>query len=182
MIIRKSFLFCLLIFLYSCQRNKTEEPVKQDFTTGIRQLVLNQNEKGQEYFFKLMKPKEVLEYKVTYIGNAHSKSDGELKFIAYTILSGLYEDSKRANSSIYLYKENGVLLGSYYVGGGFEILPSVVNDTLIIQNKFNYCNQTTRISFSDSIPQEIFIGCKEENGKMYGDLYNFKKEKLMTAH
>lgn len=177
MITRETFKFLLIILFCSCQRNKTKEIVKQDFATEIKQLVLNQNEKGQEYFFKLMKPKEVLEYKVTYIGDAYSESDGMLKFVAYTILSGLYEDSKRANSSFYLYNENNSVLGSYYVGGSFEILPRVVNDTLIIQQKSNSCNQTTRISFRDSIPQEIFIHCEEENGKMFGDLYYFEKMK-----
>ncbi len=65
---REAFKFLLIILFCSCQRNKTKEIVKQDFATEIKQLVLNQNEKGQEYFFKLMKPNEVLEYKVTYIG------------------------------------------------------------------------------------------------------------------
>ncbi len=100
-----------------------------------------------------------------------------LKFVTFTVLSGIYEDCKRAASAIYLYNENNSLLGSYYDGAAFEILPSVVNDTLIIQHKSNDCNQTTRISFKDSIPQEIFILYKEENGKMFGNLYNFEKQK-----
>lgn len=175
MIIRTTFLFSLLFILNSCKKNKIQ--AKQDFATELKQLVLKQHERGQEYFIKVKKPKCVLEYEVAYIGDAYSKRDGLIKFVVFTVLSGNDEGSKRANSYVYLYGNDCALLGSYYVGGKFDVLPSIANDTFIFTAKSRHCDRTTLIGFKDSIPQEIFLNCDEENGKILGDIYDFNTGK-----
>ncbi len=173
MTLKIAFVISSLCLLNSCEHKKNETHAISDFATELKQLVLKENVVGQEYLFKVKKPDCVLEYEVAYIGDARSKRNGLIKFVAFTVLSGNYEDSKRANSSINLYNKNGALLGSYYVGGRFDAQPVIANDTFIFIARSEHCNQTTRISFKDSIPSEIFLNCEEENGKMFGDVYGF---------
>lgn len=177
MILYKALVYLVLPLLISCNHDESPNKGKPDFENEIKQLVLKQNMSGLEYFFKVMKSNEVIEYKVAYLGDIYSKKDKNLKFVACTVFSGLYEDSKRANSTIYLYDDKYKLIGSYYVGGNFEALPVVAKNDLVLENKSEDCNQTTRISFKDSIPQMIFINCKKEKGKMFGDIYNFEIQK-----
>ncbi len=100
----------------------------------------------------------------------------EFRFLYTTTYTGLYEDAKRASSIIAIF-ENNKRLGHYYVGGGFSNLPFIENAELVTKYGDDNCNQVTKISYRDSIPQKIFIHCKEENGKMMGDVYGFEKEK-----
>ena len=168
------YIIAIGICLASCKHSQKETSKTKDFSIGLEELVLNSKQKGIEYYVKINIPKEVLEYKMTYIGGIENSKKEKLDFIYSTIFSGLYEDSKRASSTITIYK-NQERLGYYYVGGGFNKTPVIIKNEIIVSNDDENCNQSTRISFSDSIPQTIFIHCKEENGKMFGDLYNFEK-------
>jgi len=141
---------------------------------NLEKLVIREKGIGIEYFTKINMPEGILEYKTVYLGSVDNISKGKLDFVYSAIYSGL---SRRANPRIAVYNNNE-RLGQYYVGWDFSIIPIILKDELIISyNDDEYCNQTTRISFKDSIPQMIFIHCNEENGEMFGDLYNFEKEK-----
>lgn len=172
---RNIYFIAIIICLASCKQSQKEINKKKDFNIELEELVLNSKQKGIEYYVKINIPKEVLEYKMTYIGEIENSKKEKLDFIYSTIFSGNYEDSKRANSTITIYK-NQERLGHYYVGGGFNKTPVITENEIIVSYDDNNCNQLTPISFSDSIPQKIFIHCKEDNGKMLGDLYNFEKQ------
>ena len=171
---RNVYFIAIIICLASCKQSQKEISKTEDFKIGLEKLVLNSKQKGIEYYVKINIPKEVLEYKMTYIGVIENSKKEKLDFVYSTIFSGVYEDSKRANSIITIYK-NQERLGHYYVGGGFNKTPIITENEILI-NYDDDCNQSTRISFRDSIPQKIFIHCKQENGKMLGDLYNFEKQ------
>jgi hypothetical protein len=152
----------------------------EDFYKKFEELIISEGK-----IFKQIEPNEILEYNTVYLGNVDNLNMGKLDFIYSVVYSGHYwftdtkkiEYSKHANPRNAIYNNNK-RLGHYYTGWAFTITPIILNDELIISyNEDEGCNQTTRISFKDSIPQMIFIHCKEENGKMYGDIYNFEKEK-----
>lgn len=171
---RELYYIAIILCFASCKQSQKELNKTKEFNIGLEELILNGRQKGVEHYIKIGIPKEVLEYKMTYIGYIENSKKEKLDFIYTTVFSGLYEDSKRANSTITIYK-NQERFGYYYVGGGFNKTP-IISENEILVSYDDDCNQSTRISFSDSIPQKIFIHCKEENGKMLGDLYNFEKQ------
>lgn len=142
-----------------------------EFSEKIQDLVLNQNIINQKYFFKVEKS-EVEEYELTYLGKIPISSIDTLKFLFSTSYSGLLSDSKKANSRLILYLNNKKI-GVYYLGGFYETIPRIEDNNLIISNKSDNCNQSTKIAFDKGVPSKIFIICKKENGKDLGDLYNF---------
>lgn len=170
---RKLCYMAIILCFANCKQSQKEINKTKDFNIGLEELVLNNKQWGIEYYVKINVSKEVLEYKMTYIGEIENSKREKLDFIYSTLFSGLYEDSKRANSTIVIYK-NQERLGHYSLGSGFNKTPVITKNEILVSYDDN-CNQSTRISFSDSIPQEIFIHCKEENGKMLGDLYSFEK-------
>lgn len=162
----------LLIIFLGCNKKEKETNVKADFGSALEELILNESKIGKTYFLKEPVDKGILERKITYIG----KTKDNKKLLYSTIFSGLYEDSKRANSSIIFYSEKGFKLGQFHISGVYSDIPIVKGRKLVIRNVTNNCNETTEIDLTDGIPNEIFIHCKEENGKMLGDLYEFKKQ------
>lgn len=157
-----------------CLQPKEEQEIPKSFDKGMEELILQNKKVGIEYYVKINMSKEILEYKMTYLGNIDNKTKGRLDLLYSTIYTGLYEDSKKANSIIAIYQDKK-RLGQYYVGGGFNKIPIIFRNEIIISYNDDNCNQTTRISFKDSIPNKIYINCKENNGKMFGDLYNFEE-------
>lgn len=175
-----SFIFYLLL-LCACTNNiankkdctsNTKKVVidenkdNKEFSDKIQELILSENNIGIEYFFKVMLKNEVLEYRITYLGNI-SSSKGLLKFLNSTVYSGLYEDSKRANSRVFLYDSTNNKMGYYYVGGAFDVPSKIQGTDLIFSFNNDECNKTTPISFKDSIPKEIFINCTEKGGNFH---------------
>jgi hypothetical protein len=169
----KSFVITTLgLILFGCNSHKDSGKINRDFADKVQELVLSENKIGQEYFFKVILKNEVLEYRVTYLGDIINKRGDTLKFLTSIIYSGLYEDSKRANSKLFVYDGNNEKKGFYYIGGALDIPSGIENGNLVFAFNNERCNQTTRISFIDSIPSEIFIGCTESGG----DLYEFRSE------
>lgn len=161
----------ILIFaIFGCENQQPSDIL--DFEDKCKQLVLSENKVGQEYFFKVLSKKEVLEYYITYLGALENKSIGQIKFLNSVICTGMYEDSKRASGSVILYNSNNDFLGMYQIGGASAVPSKIENTNLIFSYNDESCNQTTSISFKDSIPQQIFINCTEKGG----DLYSFTKE------
>lgn len=160
-------------FLFASCVNKTHSQKEEDtFEEKINKLVISENKMRQEYFFKVMLVKEVLEYRITYLGKIKTRQGNELKFLNNTIYAGLYEDSKRASTTVNIYDSDNKRIGFYYVGGPMDAPSRLEGSNLIFSFNNEECNQTTSINFSDSIPQQIFVSCTK-NG---GNLWTFEKE------
>lgn len=153
------------------------EKQNKSFLSNLEDWVLSENIIGNVYCVRIVNSEKIEEYQIAYIGNIKNKTGGNLNFIYSSLYSGLYEDSKRKNSIIVIYK-NGKRIGQYYVGGGFNKIPIIINDELVISYNDNDCNQETRLNFSDSIPKQIFINCKNKNGQIFGDIYSFEEDQI----
>lgn len=132
---------------------------------------INDLEVGKIYFQKRKETNE--EFEFIYFGDIEISSDEVLNLLFITTYSGLYEDSKRANSILIIY-QNSNIIGSYYLGGKYEHTPFVDDNKLIFKNVNSTCNQITTINFDNGIPEMIFLKCKEENGQTWGDVYSFE--------
>ena len=91
-----------------------------------------------------------------------------MQFFYKAVYSGNYEDSKRSSASIGIYNHKG-RVGSYYVGGGFDTIPSIKDQAVVLRCNDTMCPLSTNLDFKDSIPQQIFIHCVERDGDL-GDL------------
>lgn len=168
------FVQVLLLVLTGC--NYERKPIdsiitNDDYNEKCRKLILNENKIGQEYTFKITQ-KEVDEFKLTYLGNLNTQKGDTLKVVNEINYFGLYETSKRANSSVFIYNSQNKKIGVYYLGGELDLPTKIENSTLIFDYNNESCNQTTAINFKDSIPSRIFIKCKGDKG----DIYIFTKE------
>lgn len=134
-------------------------------------MVLSENRIGQEYVFKIKK-KEVDEFTLTYLGGIKTSKGDTLKILNAINYFGLYEESKRANGFVFIYDGKNQRVGRYYVGGASSVAAKVEDNNLVFSYHDESCNQTTSISFLDSIPQQIFVNCTEKGG----DLYSFSTE------
>lgn len=158
-------LLFVLLFVLGCD-NLNKRPMVKDFSDKIQELVLSENIKGKEYSFNIDESKNTLEYNLVYIGDLTVKNEKN-KVLYETILSG-NNDSPQLNSYLIIYDNQNNRLGVYYIGS-LEI-PKIQNNGLFFKYEGGECNQTTTISFKDSIPKEIFINCTEKGG----DLYKFE--------
>lgn len=166
------YFIVVVICLASCEQSHSDKKKTKDFYEKLEDLVFEEENTGIEYFSKIEKNNEVIEYKVTYLGKIANSKNDDLELLYSTVYTGKYDDSKRANSTLIVFL-NKKRLGSYQIGGGFNKIPTISKDELVINYDDDNCNETTKLNFRDSIPQKIFINCKIENGKMMGDLYNF---------
>lgn len=170
----KCFLYVQFLFftLIGCDNRKPPEKTNEkyiesdDYYEKCRKLVLTENKIGQEYFFKLTQ-KEVDEFEITYIGSLKTAKGDTLKFINYINYFGLYEDSKRANGAVFIYDTQNKRIGLYHLGGAYDVPTKIEGSNLIFSYENENCNQTTSISFLDSIPQKIFINCTKNGGDFY---------------
>ncbi len=165
---KHSALFIFLFLLSGCNGVHKPEETAVDFIQKLETIVLEQNNIDQEFHMQINDSLKTLEYSIYYLGGFHNK---EMKLIYLEILSG-NKISPHFNSYLSIYSAQGEKIGRYYIGSNEK--PKLLNDTLIIRG-IGDCDQTTRISFKDSIPKMIFIHCKEKNEQMFGDIYNFEK-------
>jgi hypothetical protein len=161
-------------FFLSCKQPPSGEQESKDFSSKLEDLVFEEKNSGTEFFLKILEKKGVLEYKITYLGNIKNSEGHNLDFLYSTVYTGNYEDSKRAGSIIVLYLDNK-RYGAYQLGGGFNKNPTILENEMVIGYNDSDCDQITHINFKDSIPKEIFVHCKEENGQMFGDIFNFSE-------
>jgi hypothetical protein len=168
---QNTILIACLSFFVNCHSSKSNEKINIDYYDKCRELVLGEGVVGQEYLFKVS-GKTIDEMTVIYLGEMQTKESKVLKFIISTNYTGLQEDSRRASSSVFIYDNNGSRLGSYYVGSVNSLPDKLDSGYLLFAYNNETCNQSTRISFIDSIPKNIFIRCTITGG----DLYTFKTE------
>lgn len=157
-----SMILSLFSFFISCNR-PARKIDKKDFITKIEEVVLSENIKDKRYLVDIGNSKQTLKYEITLIGNIVS-GNKNLNILYETVLSG-NSDSPQLSSYLILYDLQGNRIGQYYIGSA-EI-PSIKNDNLIFTYQGGECDQTTSISFKNSIPKEIFINCTSEGGDTY---------------
>lgn len=166
----KRVVFYLILFSFFTCKNANN--IIDDTTVDIEdfeKILIGKSTEDHEVTFEIKDSLRVLKYKSICLGNC---MNGSYSLVHRGILSG-NKISPHFNSYLIVYSYKGLKKGSYYLGSNDSL--KLINNDLIIYG-IGGCNQTTRISFRDSIPQKIFIHCKEENGKMFGDLYNFEKQ------
>lgn len=169
-------LYFVIILLCSngCKQVNVKQKSK-NLDRKLEELVLSERSIGREFFTKIQLTKEILEYKMVYLGSIDNLENGKLRFIYSTTYTGMYEDSKKANSIIAIYNDNE-RLGQYYVGGGFNKTPIVLKNEIVITYNDENCNSITKLKFNKDIPKKIFIQCNKKNGKVFGDIYNFEED------
>lgn len=166
----------IIIILIGCTDNSKVINNNEQLVCAFEEMVINEGKIGKAYFLNEPVDSGVLERNVIYLGEMTGNKK-KYKIVYSEIYSGLYEDSKRANSSIVFYSDKGLRLGQYFIGGVYNNPPVIEAEKLIIKNNMFNCNETTEIDISSEIPKRIFVKCRENNGKMLGDLYEFIKQK-----
>ncbi|MGL4630041.1 MAG: hypothetical protein ACRCVT_02450 [Leadbetterella sp.] len=162
-------IFCMLFLLFECKKSKQDVLGSDGTIQKIDSIMIVDNLIDREIILRKKDSLHTLEYSSSYLGKC---KDSNINFIYRGILSGF--QSPHFNSEIILYSNEGKKLGKYYI----ESLdsPKLIDNELLFVGMYD-CNQTTRISFKDSIPKEIFINCKKTNGGMIGGIYKFEEQK-----
>lgn len=159
-------------FLISCQEKK-HVVKKDDFPGKINKLVLSENKVDQEFYFKHPYLNgSTIEYIIVYLGDIKTSDGKQLKFLKKVVLTGPYEDSKRGGCTVDIYDDSNEKIGHYYVGGIGDGPQKIENDNLVFSYNNDRCDQTTKISFKDSIPGQIFISCTKGGG----DVFTFSRD------
>jgi hypothetical protein len=151
--------------------NQIEPKGTDDSFTLIQNFeksVLKKRETGKECILELNDSLTILEYSCFYLGQSNYS---KFNFLYYEVLSG-NKISPRLNAYLSIYSSNERKLGYYYLGSSVSV--KLLDDCVIFSSVAG-CNQSTEICFRDSIPQTIFIRCKEKDGKKLGNLYGFNK-------
>lgn len=169
------FLFMIGVTI-SCNNNvknsvKSNEIIEDgDYFEKCRKRVLEENKVEEKYIFKSQQ-NPINELHVNLLGKIVNNEGDTLKVLNSVNFVGLYDDSRRANATVILYNSNNVKLGEYHIGNVFNLPTSVKNGHLIFDYHNEDCMEKTEISFTDSIPNKIFVRCLGQEG----DLYYFEK-------
>ncbi|MCW3161382.1 hypothetical protein [Chryseobacterium oryctis] len=165
----------ILILLIGCSKSEQKldgNKIEIDYYERCRLLVLEENIISQDFEFSKV-GKEIDEQVVKYLGNIITNKKDTLKIVNSVHYTGTYEDSKRGNGQLYIYNSHNKLKGYYNLGSALAVPTDIENNENVVFNYNNdICNQLTKISLKDSIPNKIFIQCTKEGG----DLYNLQKE------
>ena len=154
--------------------------VCSNFTTTLgqidpskdRQTVLEHDTVGQTYVFDRSKKGDYNRTEITYLGKLEAKEGRIFKVLISRWYWGI---SPRATSRIVLFNNNNQYLGNYYVGMTNELPTKIENNALVFDNKEREnCDPKiiTRISFTNGLPKQFFLECKNK----MGDIYRFGDE------
>ncbi len=160
-----SFTSCNKIDLHENNNNRFTK-TKLDYYERCRLLVLEQNSTNQDFEF-IKKGEDIDEQVVRYLGNVITYKRDTLKILNSVHYTGIYQDSKRGNGQVYIYNSQNRLLGFYNLGSASAIPSNIGNNELIFKYNNENCNQTTKISLKDSIPNQIFVRCTKDGGDIY---------------
>ena len=160
--------------------NKPLESEKSNIDKFIN-IVIADNRSNHKYFFSKDTTNYLLEYEISYLGEAKMQTNKVLKFVYLDTYSGSSQDSKHCNSKLFIY--NSIYrLGFYDLGSNSGIIAILSNNNIIFSYKKNYsdCKSITCVDFTDSIPKNIFIKCNETDNKIFGDCYSFNPDYKYT--
>jgi hypothetical protein len=138
----------------------------------LKKSVLIKNQINKEFFFDSTNTSigQNLLY-ITYLGVIKDNSEEKFKIVIWRRIWGV---NSHTNGIIYIYDTNNNYLGKYMLGAASDLPNRIRNNKLFFKNTSNQnCKKsiTTKISFSNGIPAQIFLRCKGKNG----DVYVFEK-------
>lgn len=165
------FFAVLVIGFSSCAQAQG----KLSYLEECEQFVLRQDKVEQEFVFK-PDASMVPEYRFTYLGSVSTKNEGKIKILSLAILTGIYEDNKRGNGLVILFNNDNRFLGAYELGDISSLPTKVTENELMFSYNDASCDQETAISFYDSIPKQIFVGCSKLEDLIQGNLYPLRFE------
>jgi len=158
MSLKKLYFILFFVFL-------SRELYSQEDTTYVNR-VLQKNIIGKEFLFK----QDQGSTRLKYLGNVKTKSGSVYKVINSTYVFGLYQDSQRASCRILLFDKSNKYIGRYEVGG-IWYLPNSIEKNQLIFKLSGECNQTTKISFEEGIPDQLYVLCTKQSG----DIFSFER-------
>lgn len=163
----------LILSLYGTSLEVFDQSLDKDLGIKLEQFILENNLEGS-YLIKDLSSNTISEYKVSFLGSIEDESNSIFKFIYKAYYFGLYEDSKRCNSKIIIYK-NGLRYGEYHIGGNFNTPPYMKDSKIIITPNQQDGDLITELDLSNGLPDEIFILSKEVFDGIQGDTYYLEK-------
>ncbi|HVX27019.1 MAG TPA: hypothetical protein VHB70_11795 [Parafilimonas sp.] len=137
-----------------------------------RQVVLRHNKVGKTYVFDRSKKNGYNRTEITYLGKLKTKDGRVFKILISRWYWGL---APRATSRIVVFNNKNQYLGNYYVGMTYDVPDKIQNNALVFDNKNREdCdpNIVTRVSFTNVLPKQFFLECKNK----MGDIYTFSDE------
>jgi len=132
--------------------------------------VLFSNTKDSTFVF-ITETDSYFRNEVTYMGDISTTKNKKLGFVLSIYYFGIDSVSLRGNSKLHIYDIEKGKIGFYCFGSAGIAPTRLLEHTLHFEFNDEFCNNTTEISFEDSIPQEFFVFCSKE----YGDFYSFQK-------
>lgn len=103
---------------------------------------------------------------ITYLGKVETKTHINYYILTWARIWGVNEHT---TGVILIYNTDNKYVGKYVLGSMYDLPNKINKNSLIFNNERKaYCDKSidTRISF-DSIPQNIFIRCKDNDGDIY---------------
>ena len=137
-----------------------------------RQLVLRYNKVGKTYIFDRSKKEDRNRTEITYLGNLKTKDGRIFKIL---ISRWYWGPVPRAASRIVVFYNKNQYMGNYYIDMTYDLPSRIENNSLVFENKEREdCDPSiiTRISFTNGIPKQFFLECKNK----FGDIYSFGSE------
>jgi hypothetical protein len=157
----------LVLFLtttsYKPEISKTEE---FGFYQKIIRAVLEESKVGEIYHIVNANSIVIEEYEVYYVGSIKSKNKEVYHFVNGVLFFGNYEDSKRANPSLFVFDDQQNFLGRYYYGSYSSGIFTILDDKLCFPIETD-CDAVNNISFKEGVPNEIFVLCSGSSGNIY---------------
>lgn len=137
-----------------------------------RQSVLQHDKIGNMYVFDRSKKDDRNKTEITYLGKLQT-IDGRIFKIL--ISRWYWGAAPRATSRIVVFNNRNQYLGNYYFAVTHDLPSKIENNALFFDNKDRKdCNPkiVTRISFTNGLPKQFFLECKNK----FGDIYSFDSE------
>ncbi len=133
-----------------------------------RQVVLRYNKVGKTYVFDRSKKDDHNRTEITYLGKLKTKKGRVLKILISRWYWGL---SPRATSRIVMFNDKNQYLGNYRMTMTYDLPSKIENNALVFENKTKEdCDPSivTRVSFTNRLPRQFFVACKNKLGDIYG--------------
>jgi hypothetical protein len=148
------------ILFISC---KTEnKPESSDFL--FFKSVIEKNNIGHKYTLKQNINKADMEVNTFYLGELLSK--GESLSLVY--LTSYYGVNRQANSNLLVFDDECHLVGFYSIGGVLKDIASLKKNSVVFPpDSLGGCSEESIFDFTNSIPNEIFLECKDGMGDLY---------------
>ena len=159
-----------LASLTDCGGAKQQVHIPSNFAERCRLLALQDGEPGQHYVMH-RDESDMNSVQLHYLGNVQTKGDSIVKLIAQVRKFGMTKESLRTTATLHLYNAQNNPIGYYKLGGSDDVPRRLAGKSVIFDYTNGGCNQTTPISFADSIPSKLYIGCAKQGD----DLWKLKR-------